>query len=320
MFDKGLTKPIILDQHEAILRRLPENHHKRSDIDKKTENLMAGYNGEKTINYFLGLLPPNNYHIFHDLRLPAGDSYFQIDALLLSPKFVLIIEGKNFSGTLFFEKNQLTQEKNEMKKTYQNPLSQATRHKILLSNWFEKYQISLIPIEHLVCISNTSTTINISPGYMEAEKRVCKAVALLKKIDEFEKMYKKDILDQKNIGKIKRLLLNKNTLNRMDILKTYEIEKKEILTGVQCPKCLFIPMQYKRGSWECSSCHTTSKDAYLQAICDYFLIIKTSFTNGEIREFLHLPSTRVATYLISLQNLPSTGSTKGKVYFQSIQR
>lgn len=314
MFEKDLSKPINLLQHEALLRRISEDHIARAEVERKKGQLNAGYKGEKALNYFLGLLPPKSYHIYHDLRLTVGKAYFQMDALLISPKMGLIIEGKNYSGTLELEKNQLIQEVNDAKNIYENPLVQVNRHKILLTNWLQKNQLPIIPFEQLVCFSNTSSIIHISPGYVEAEKRVCKAVDLLRKIGEIEKFYKKDLIDQKMIGKTRRLLLSQHTSNRIDILQTYRIGKNEILPGVLCPQCKFTQMEYIRGKWQCPSCHFLSKDVYLQAINDYFLIIKSSITNAELREFLHLPSARSATYLLSNLDIPSSGANKDRKY------
>lgn len=41
---------------------------------------------------------------------------------------------------------------------------------------------------------------------------------------------------------------------------------------------------------------------------------KSSFTNLELRLFLHLPSSRVTTYTMSLLDFPYTGTTKSRVY------
>jgi hypothetical protein len=318
LIEKELTKPLDLQQHEALLKRFPKDHPKTPEIVAKKDKLQSGYSGEKTIDYFLSLLPSKNYHIFHNIRLPAEKGFFEIDKYIISPKCSFITEGKNYAGTLFLERNQLTQEVNDVKKVYENPLAQVNRHKILLKYWFEKFQLPVTPSEHLVCFSNTSSTININHGYTEAEKRVCKAVDLIRKINEIEQYYKKDIIDQKSIAKIKKIILAKHTPRRMDILKTYGSGSCDVIPGVQCTICNFIPMQYKFGCWECPNCHFRSRDAHIQAINDYFLIFKPSITNSELREFLQLPSSRAATNLFAHLQLPHTGTTKDRVYYQPL--
>ncbi|MCL6570356.1 MAG: NERD domain-containing protein [Bacillus sp. (in: Bacteria)] len=75
------------------------------DIKAKIRIIRSGYNGEKTIKYYLEKIPEQKYHIFYGLRLPIGNTFFQIDVLLLSPKLILILDAKNNLGTLRFEKN-----------------------------------------------------------------------------------------------------------------------------------------------------------------------------------------------------------------------
>ena len=315
MFEKDLEYPIPLLQHEAFKGRLPENHEILPEIDEKIRILASGYKGERTLNYYLSLIPDKKYHIFHGLRLPIGKSYFEIDALLISPYLNLILESKNHSGTLTIEKHQMIQELPDFTNIYSNPLSQAIRHKILLHYFFEKYQIPIIPIEYLVVFTKATSVVKITPGYIEAERKICKAEDLIKKITEFEKVYTKERLDQKMIGKMKRLLLSKHTPLRIDLLKTYRFNKCGILPGVRCPKCLFFPMKLRRKKWECSRCHFTSNDAYIPAVQDYFLIIDTSINNKELCWFLQLPSPRHATYLFSLMNLPHSSANKNRTYF-----
>lgn len=316
MFEKNLTKPYILEQHEALQRRLKGKHVKMPEIEESISLLKAGYWGEQTLNYHLSLLPSKSFHIFHDIRLPTENSYFQIDAFLLSEKFGLIIDSKNYSGTLTLDKFQLTQVINDLKKVYQNPISQTNRHIILLNNLFSANQIPNLPIENLVCFSYSTSILKITPGYTEAYKRVCKADNLLKKIGEVGKYHKSDILDPNTIEAIKRLILTKNTPLKYDILNKYNIGQNEIVTGVQCPHCFHIPMKYRGKKWECPICLYVFVDAHHQAIKDYFLLIKPWIKNSELREFLHLPSPRAAAYLLSLLYLPFSGDNKGRIYLQ----
>jgi len=290
LFENELEKPIHLKQAEALERRTPINHPKRKELEMKLRNLESGYQGEKTLHYFLGLLPSKKYHIFHGLRLPVGDTHFQIDALLISSKVIIILDAKNYSGKLLIEKQQLTQEYNDSKEVYDNPIAQVNRHKLLLRNFFEKYDIPVTPIEPLVVLTRSSTEVKMAPGYTEAEKKVCRVNNLLMKLEEIEKYSRHEIFDSKIMSKMKRHLLAKHEPLINDLEKVYGIKLGETMTGVRCRNCTYIPMNYYKGTWICPKCNTVSKDAYLEAVNDYFLIIKPTMTNSELRAFLHLPS------------------------------
>ncbi len=317
MFGKNLTVPQILLEALALEGRLPWEHPLLPELKKLIRILKSGNNGEKTINYFLSLIPSHKYYIFHNLRLPAGNSYFQMDFLLLSSKLILILEGKNHSGKLLIEKNQMIHETGTNKEIYENPVSQANRHKILLTYLLRKYKIDSIPIEYCVVICKDSTEVSIAPGYKEAEERVCKANDLLKKIEDQEKIFKKDSVTPQTIKKIKDILLTNHTPPNIHIFEKTGIKKSEVLPGVQCPRCSFLPMDYKRRNWICPNCYFVSQDAYLKALQDYFLLINPYINNLEIRKFLRIPTSRSTTYFLSVINLPYTGTKRGRMYFEN---
>ncbi|MEH7501972.1 nuclease-related domain-containing protein [Neobacillus drentensis] len=311
-----LTPPNFLLQAEALERRIVENHRRMQDVKSKIRILRSGYNGEKTIKYYLEQIPEHKYHIFYGLRLPIGNTYFQIDTLLLSKKLILILDAKNHSGTLRFEKNQLIHEHAGNRDVYENPVAQVNRHKILLRHLFEKNKIPPIPIGNFVTVCKPSTEIIINQGYQEAAQKVIRAYDILKKIDELEERYTEKKLNQKTFNQVINLLKTQHTPQKIDILNFFQITEDELITGVQCPRCSYIPMDYKRSKWICNACILFSKDAHLNGINDYFLLIKSSFSNPEIRTFLHLPSSRSTTSFLPKLNFPHTGTKRGRIYHQ----
>jgi rubrerythrin len=314
LFDKELEIPINLLKAEALLGRLPEAHPQRQEIDGLVKKLRSGYNGEKVLNYYLGLLPEKRYYIYHGLRLPARNSFFQIDALLLSSKFILIIEGKNHSGKIIIERNQMIQEYGDIKEVYEDPVAQVQRHKLLLRYFLEKYHFTDIPIFYLVALTRTSTELSISPNYHEAVKSVCRAYHLLSKMEELERADLKTTMDDKKNSKIRKLLLKSHVPLSSNLMQQYRISFSELEKGVRCLICGFIPMNYHRNSWHCPHCQAISKEAHLKGINDYFFLIKPEFTNPELREFLLLPSSRSTSYLLSLLNLPYAGIKRARHY------
>jgi hypothetical protein len=311
-----LTPPTFLLQAEALERRIDVNHRRMQDVKAKIRILRSGYNGEKTIKYYLEQIPEHKYHIFYGLRLPIGNTYFQIDALLISPKLILTLDGKNHSGTLRFEENQLIHEYAGNRDVYENPVAQVNRHKILLRHLFEKYKVPSIPVENFVTVCKPATEIIINQGYKEAAQKVIRAYDLLKKVEELEETYTEKKLTQKNINQLINLLKTLHTPQKIDILNYFQITEEELITGVQCPRCLYIPMDYNRSKWICPECLLFSKEAFINGINDYFLLIKPSFTNPELRKFLHMPSSRTTASNIPKLNLPYTGIKRSRIYHQ----
>ncbi|MED1204551.1 nuclease-related domain-containing protein [Heyndrickxia acidicola] len=118
--------PIKIQKIEALLRRIPITHPKRPLMEEELAKSYAGYRGEQSLDYHFKFLPEKNYLILHDLRLNNNEhSYFQVDSLLMSSKFLVIIEAKNISGSIIFDDhfNQLIRTINGKEEAFSDPIS-----------------------------------------------------------------------------------------------------------------------------------------------------------------------------------------------------
>jgi hypothetical protein len=318
---KKRTIPLTILILQALLRHLPISHQKRQQISDELGRRWAGYQGEVALDYHLRSLPEKKYMILHDLNLPDGDYNCQIDTLLLSPEKALIIEVKNMSGKLIFdtENEQFIQINDGKDKGYSYPIAQAERHQKYLQNLLHDFGFPPIPVDYVVVISNPYTTYVINGrNSTNVIKRVCKADILLKKIQSFEKMYTDEILSIKELRKLSRLLVKKNTPPTNHILQKYGIQKSELLNGIHCPTCSYLPLIRDRQKWYCPSCHTFSIDAHKYALQDYFLLFNSKITNQQFRSFACITSRNTARRILHATNLKFSGTNKGRVYFPDI--
>lgn len=317
LIGKERTKPIEIIKDEALLRRIRTNHPIRPEIDANLAKRWAGYRGELMSDSYLLDLSEKDYFIFHDLRFPSGTSHFQIDTLILSLYFALILEIKNITGTLSFNQNfrQLIQTKDGTNKGYHDPISQVNRQQKLLKKLIENWQIHDIPIESLVVVSKPSTIVNSLSSSSQIHKKVCFAYELPDKLEMLRSYYHEEKINQKEMKKLSRNLLKHHTPKEYDPLKFYGIHLTEIITGVQCQICFSTPITRNYGTWFCPKCGNQSKDSHKQSILDYFLLIDSKITNQQGRDFLQLSSPRLVQNLLNTMRLPYSGSNKGRVYF-----
>ncbi|MGG0718448.1 NERD domain-containing protein [Robertmurraya massiliosenegalensis] len=316
MYLKELSKPIRAIILEKLVQRLLDGHPKTLEIQQDLVRILAGYKGERAVSYYLDFLPDKDFFIFHSLRLPSKNHFFQIDFLLLTNRFALILECKNFFGTLYFDEsfNQLIRTANDKEEGFQDPLSQAKWHQQQLRNWLSSNGFNL-PFDYYVVISNPSTIVKTSPQNKQALDKVVHGHSLLNRIGEVNRKYEKQIYDGKTIRKLSKLLIKRNTQESFDLLKKYGIKEEEILTGVRCPECGYMKMIHRYGTWRCPMCQLKRKDAHLESLKDYSFLVKPTITNQEFRKFFHVHSPDVANYLLKSMNLPHSGSTKGRVYY-----
>ncbi|CAM3554144.1 nuclease-related domain-containing protein [Aeromicrobium ponti] len=318
MIEKERFVPIRIQKNHALLKRIPKNHPKRPDIESDQTRRLAGYKGEQAIDFYLSKLPEKEFLIFHDLRLSNGRYFFQIDTLLISASFALVLEVKNYGGTLFFDPdfNQLIQTNNKGEtKGYPNPIEQASQQSAELKKWFQKPNFA-IPVEFLIIISKPSTILKTAPGYSKMLQKVQHAQFLLRSIEKIKVSYKNEAMTPKDLKKITRMIIKEHIPETVDILKYYGIPPDDIQTGVICKVCSSYPMKRHFGIWYCTKCQSKDKDAHVHALKDLFLLNKNSpLTNQEICRFLHLPSGDIAKKLLTSMQLPYSGSKKGRVYF-----
>ncbi|CAG9609730.1 hypothetical protein NEOCIP111885_03473 [Pseudoneobacillus rhizosphaerae] len=307
--------PRILLKIEALMGRLPENHPKLENLTRDYGRIKAGYQGEKSLEYYFSLMNQEKYDFYHGLRLQNSnsDSFFQIDTLIVSDAFVPLVEIKNLSGTVVYDKN--TNQFTQNSKPIINPISQVKLQKLQLIDWFQKHKFQPFPVDYLIAMANPSTKIEAPNGNPEQFWKMCYGHDFIDKIQLYEKTHKMQNIPIKERKRLRKLLLKYHTPLEVDVLKKYTISKQDIITGVRCPLCHSIPMMHSYGSWECLFCHHKSKDAHKNAVNDHFFIFGPTITNKEFRELTHIESPQSANRLLTTMNLQHTGSNKGRIYY-----
>ncbi|HAQ08777.1 MAG TPA: NERD nuclease [Bacillus bacterium] len=316
MIGKTRAYPKELMILEAIVRRLPPNDLKKADLEKKLYRKRAGYKGEKTLDYFLAQMDHSEMVILHDLRIPLNGTHFQIDTLIISPYFLLIIDSKNYAGTLIFlpEFNQLIRIQNNIEEVFSDPILQTKIQGSQLRLFLEKHHITPPPIENLVAISNTQAIIKNPANDQEVSYRVFRSANVSFKIPPFYKKYTQPLLSKNEMKKISRYLIKAHEPLVPDP-KSMNLPFNKMIPGVQCPVCETFGMDYHQGKWTCTSCGHKSAQAPIQALRDYFLIYGPSITSKQFRAFMKVRSSSTAKRLLATMDLSSLGTTKGRTYF-----
>lgn len=319
MIKKEQEIPVKLLKMEALLRRLLPHHPKWSIIEKDYIKIRAGYNGEKSLSYHLDYLPKKEFQLLYDVRLCNEEKYFQIDSLILSTRFALILEVKNFYGTLLLDStfNQLIRISENKEEGFPNPIAQAHRQQLELKKWQEKHKLSPLPIEYLVVISNPSTILKTNSTNHGVPQKIIHIQYLLEHVRCLQKQYSREYINHSYLKKWIKTIIKSHTPLRFDPLQYYKLNENEIIKGVFCKECNAVPMKRIHGTWLCNKCKKKDKHAHIQALEDYFQLMSSSITNHQFRDFFYIESIQTASRLLHELNLPYTGMNKGRVYFQS---
>lgn len=316
MLVKNRTKSIRIKKLEVFQRRLIQNHPKLLTIADELGGRLAGHHGEQSNDYFLKPFLSKGYTVLHDLRLAAHDSFFQIDTLLISSRYILILEIKYITGTLHFDHlNQVIRVRDDgIEEAFQNPIFQVKRQRAHLTDWLSRNRVPNLPIHSLVVMSNPRTIIKSLPTHKDVPQYITHSPYLQERIQVFDRMHSDEKLTKKEITMLSKMLVRQHTPDNPDLLKRYQIEEKDIIKGVYCTKCFYMPVERKYGAWFCPKCSVKSVSLHLPTLEDYVLLYGTSISNKEACDFLQISSRHVATRIFSSMNLPYTGSGKGRRY------
>ncbi|WP_170841010.1 nuclease-related domain-containing protein [Salibacterium halotolerans] len=300
---------------EALLRRLPSAHPERTKLEEQLAMSRAGYRGETSMDYHLNFLPSHDCYVLHDLRLQGErDTYFQIDTLLITPHFLLILEIKNIAGTLYFDPSfqQMIRTLDDKEEAFPDPLLQLSRQKSQLQNWLIRHKLPQAPVPGFVVISNASAVLKADPENRDMYHSVIRPPSLPYSFESLQKKYAAVTLTKQQVQKISRKLKKFHQHHIPDTPS--EVEPRLLRTGVYCPDCHHLPLPRQRGGWYCGVCHSLHPQAHTASLIDYALIHKTTITNRECRTFLQLDSPSVVAKLFHQLDLPYTGSYKNRRY------
>ncbi|WP_246938627.1 nuclease-related domain-containing protein [Bacillus pinisoli] len=321
MIKKERSFPVKLYTLQALLRRLPKHHPKYQSLQDECLRRKAGLKGEQSIDYELSQLHTKEDYIFHDLRLPNREQFFQLDTLLVTKSFIVIIEVKNIAGTVYFDKkfNQLIRSYNGVEEAFSDPLLQIKRQRLHLMELIRLHKFN-IPVESLIVFSNPHTLIKASPEYAPHElSNIIHRAELPFRMNLIKDKYQKEIITPKDMKKLSSVLLKYHTHEAISA-ESFGVRKEDVIRGVHCPPCNYIPMERKRKKWYCTACNDHSKTAHIDSLSDYSLLISNTISNKELRDFLQIPSRCTSLYLLQSMSLESTGATKDKRYLLNLER
>ncbi|MDF2606867.1 MAG: hypothetical protein K0S34_1062 [Bacillales bacterium] len=316
LFVKKVEKPLKISGLEALLRRIPSYHPSREKIIEDLSMCKAGFYGEQSLEYFLNQLPQNEFRIFHNIRFETPTT-FQIDFLLLSKKFILILEVKNMVGKLEFDEEfgQLIQIKSSGEtKIYNDPVVQASGHKLNLEKMLLSSNINYPPITYLVVMTKQNSLITVKSQNRNYRKKIVRSNNLLNKITELSGQYSKEIITEKELKKITKYLLKSNQEREQNLLGEYGVNPSDLIMGVICDHCSNTSMKRICGRWLCLKCKFISYDSHLSTLNDYILLIANKITNDSFRQLTRIESSTTSNRLLKKLGLNSVGDKRHRVY------
>lgn len=313
---KQREESLILKKMKALIRRLPSDHPKCQSIIEQIGKYDAGYKGEQSLDFFLSFLPEQTFHILHDLRLKQSKYYFQMDILLLTQSFMVILENKHMNGVLHFEQDfaQFIRTRDGEVEAFQNPCLQVDRIHQRLTQWLRQHRCPQLPIYTFVVFSHPQAIIRSATTDRKITQQIIRRESLTPILENLANQHPEEQITQPELKKIIRKLKKHHAVNDSSILGKYQISTDEVLNGVYCENCGHLPMMREHGTWFCPRCRSRNKQAHLPSLKDYAWLFGSEITNKQLRSFLNIQDRTVATRIIQAMHLPYTGTYRNRVY------
>ena len=214
-----------------------KNNDKKKYIDKDIAILKYGIDGEKNTDYelknsFIPML------ILHDIRLESEDYVAQMDYILITKYFIMILETKKLSGDISINESGefIRSFKSKYGKVYKregiySPITQNERHIRILKKILKENNVCKnIPIYSGIVMANPKSIINKSRAPKDIKEQIVKYDQLAKfikdKID-YEKKKNDGIVFDKKMYSIAEYLKTNNKEASFDYMKKYSLTEDD---------------------------------------------------------------------------------------------
>ncbi|WP_238378820.1 nuclease-related domain-containing protein [Halalkalibacillus sediminis] len=274
---------------------------------------MSGYKGELKLDYPLSRVHFPN-HILHSIRLRNHGSPFQMDSLLLTPRFLLIIEAKNTPGKIYFstQNDKMERELDGEISKYDNPVTQVEEQKYQLEHWCSNRNLPPIPIEHLVVFTNKNVDLQLND--FPSRDRGVELFSLNKKIRELSSQYSHSLTSMHGLKSIGHQIAHSHSPKKVDLIKELGLSKNEIKKGVICPSCNYLHMYYQKRKWSCPRCSYRSASAYIETLKDYYILESDKINTSTFQKITKLTARHHAYYYLNKLNLSVIGGGRSQKY------
>lgn len=240
---KTVTKPIFIkefDKDNEQLKDLIELSSKvisgkKELIDRDIAFLKYGLDGENNVSYelknsFIPML------CLHDIRLQSEDYVAQLDFVLITNKFIYVLETKKLNGDIeinsdgdFIRTIKNYAGKAIKKEGIYSPITQNQRHVKILGDILVKEKIiKAVPIKSAVIIANPKTIINKLKCPKAIQSYIYKYDQLINLLNK-EVSYKKNDpeLPEKQMYEIANYLVKNNRPIKFDYYAKYALADED---------------------------------------------------------------------------------------------
>ncbi len=309
MILKQRVEPPEILQLESLLQRVPIVHPLFPHWTEKLRRLSAGFHGEQRVDslfYEISIEIP--HYFIQDLYIQKPKSSHQIDSVLVTNRFVLLLEIKTIAGQLNFDP-QLRQfsrtNKDGSVDGMNNPDDQIRRHEKFVQQFLTSQKVSL-PVIGVIVFTYPSSIVNSRPK----NRIIIQGSGLPYLMDQLLAKYPEEILTARKTRHLAGKLLERHSKRELRRIEVPAGLRRGVLCGKDCGGTMNLNWR----KWICDKCSRIDRYAHFETLLQYRVLISQTITNNEFRKFTGIESVATASKLLRIANMPSEGSYKDRIY------
>lgn len=241
-FEDGTCKQ--KEQLENLLLKVGDDQ--KEIVLKELNFVNIGLQGESKVAYELKNIYDIPGYVFHDICLKYNDITAQMDFVVITPRFICVIEAKKLNGNISIDKEgnfirSFTDAKGNVykKEGMDSPVMQNKKHCDLLKNLLVSNKVVKdLPVLSLICHSNSKTLIKKAYAPKEIQEIVIKTDLISNTLNASYKMYANFEMKRKQLENVVSFISENIVEREIDYvnklhLKLMEtkIEEKTIITS-----------------------------------------------------------------------------------------
>lgn len=295
-----------------LIARLPVNRSEKDDFEALYQRVKIGFSGELKVDYFLESLGlPNSIRILKNIELSVGeDSSFQIDTLIISTKYILLLEVKNIAGELTFESSphQLVRNLNGKILKMDCPITQLVNTKSYFEKWLGKRGIQVSVVGRII-LANQQAFVKSAPK--DAPILFMKELpSFLLKLENYPDIIGRD----ECLRLIKKIKQNQVAYDPFPLSEYFKVNPNLLKKSQLCPNCNLSLVYVNHKTRHCTNCRVDVRTNYESALQDWFMVFKGTITNRECQDFLGLKNRHQAKYALKVAGLKKIGKSVATKY------
>lgn len=306
------------------MQKLLKNHQllyyevfaKRIDYMRENERRslyasQVGFEGEsESLAIYLKYIP-RNWRILTDLNFIYEGQWIQIDALLITPHWIIILEVKNLKAYYTYENGDWSQNGQRLKRCY---FDQLKRTNDIFRNVMEAHGVQLNTLRKLVLINEHKT---VTFKSQENQQFVLERSEIKRFIDQLQ-IQGKDKPPVWDIDQMEKFILGaQSPAEKQEYIN---LEGRHLKKGIICSNQLCeksMVSLHSRYHVRCKNCGyiEPKRTAVARTICEYSILFPDKKpTAHELLDFLGNKSLRKTLYRVLHEDFQSESKGRSRRY------